>query len=174
LIKIQETILAKRELSGNTIFFPEVTASRFEVTFTYIQPLRITELAFFDSRPITEREQSLRFLAQPGHSYVVYYGADRYVGRIESETGDLMSDDGNVVMSSVPVVARNPLYLPADVDGDGVRDAFDNCVNDQNPDQADIDLNGRGDVCDDILQNSRCMTSDLCKDAYRIPGTDKF
>lgn len=36
-----------------------------------------------------------------------------------------------------------------DRDEDGVPDAVDNCADDQNPDQADGDLDGVGDACDD-------------------------
>jgi len=35
-----------------------------------------------------------------------------------------------------------------DTDGDGVADTKDNCPDDANPDQADADGNGIGDVCD--------------------------
>jgi hypothetical protein len=38
--------------------------------------------------------------------------------------------------------------LEADSDGDGVVDSLDNCVNMANPDQADSDNDGMGDVCD--------------------------
>lgn len=38
--------------------------------------------------------------------------------------------------------------FPVDSDSDGVLDANDNCPNTPNPDQADADGDGRGDVCD--------------------------
>jgi hypothetical protein len=42
-------------------------------------------------------------------------------------------------------ISSNP--MPADPDGDGVE--CDNCPNDSNADQADADMDGIGDVCDD-------------------------
>jgi hypothetical protein len=39
-------------------------------------------------------------------------------------------------------------FVVTDIDGDGVRDASDNCPLDANADQADIDGDGRGDACD--------------------------
>ena len=54
--------------------------------------------------------------------------------------------------------------LDLDIDGDGVIDINDNCVAGFNPDQADGDGDGIGDVCDSI--------SDLCTWAIDIcPGT---
>src|SRR5919201_3236883 len=38
--------------------------------------------------------------------------------------------------------------LPGDVDGDGVPNSSDNCPTVANPDQADSDRDGTGDVCD--------------------------
>jgi len=48
------------------------------------------------------------------------------------------------VVSSVP--------LP-DTDGDGIPDNSDNCPSQANPDQKDMDSDGRGDVCDPFPAN---------------------
>ena len=46
-------------------------------------------------------------------------------------------------------IAISGLYEPlVDSDGDGIPDEDDNCPNDSNPDQADNDGDGMGDVCD--------------------------
>ena len=68
---------------------------------------------------------------------------------------------GNVGFSNLFAV---DVSLDLDIDGDGVFDIDDNCVAEFNPDQADGDGDGIGDVCDSI--------SDLCTWAIDIcPGT---
>ncbi len=156
-----ETLVAKRELTSTSLRFPEVTASYFEVTFIHIQPLRISELDLIEAFPNVEQRQFLRFLAQPGQVYFVYYGADRYIDQIETEAGDLRNDQG-VFRVGVPVLERNHSYVPADTDGDGVRDMVDNCVHEYNPDQADIDRNGLGDACGDWDRDGWGNSEDNC------------
>ncbi|MCH7798075.1 MAG: PQQ-binding-like beta-propeller repeat protein [Planctomycetes bacterium] len=56
------------------------------------------------------------------------------------------------------------LSLDLDIDGDGVIDLDDNCVAEFNPDQADGDGDGIGDVCDSI-SDACTWAIDLC------PGT---
>ena len=56
------------------------------------------------------------------------------------------------------------LSLDLDIDGDGVIDLDDNCVAEFNPDQADGDDDGIGDVCDTI-SDACTWAIDLC------PGT---
>jgi hypothetical protein len=43
-----------------------------------------------------------------------------------------------------------------DTDGDGVSDSLDNCIKTPNPDQADFDHDGVGDVCDAPANNDEC------------------
>jgi len=53
-----------------------------------------------------------------------------------------------VEQAQVPDAQGDGKVLMADLDGDGVPDAADNCPQDANPDQADADQDGAGDVCD--------------------------
>jgi len=46
-----------------------------------------------------------------------------------------------------------PVAGLADLDGDGVADAVDNCLEVTNPDQADLNGDGNGDLCDPLLEN---------------------
>ncbi|MDG2272727.1 MAG: hypothetical protein P8L39_10510, partial [Halioglobus sp.] len=59
------------------------------------------------------------------------------------------SNDDVIISPVDPVDPVDPVVPPiADADNDGVPDANDNCVNDPNADQADADVNDKGDVCD--------------------------
>ena len=62
------------------------------------------------------------------------------------ETGDALDPYGNTNQRSITL---GPGTAPADADGDGVLDSTpDNCPLDPNPDQADSDSDGAGDVCE--------------------------
>ena len=106
-------------------------------------------------------EGKLRFLAIPGHSYRIFYDADQGFELTLPEAGDLRTDK-DVIAISRPAALANALYRPSDTDSDGVSDVFDNCSSDSNSDQADIDNNGRGDICDDFDRDGRINIKDNC------------
>ncbi len=53
---------------------------------------------------------------------------------------------------------------------DGFPDRFDNCVSVPNPDQLDIDSNGRGDMCDDFDRDGLINNVDNCES---LPNRDQ-
>lgn len=60
-----------------------------------------------------------------------------------------MNTNGKNWMITLAVfVLALPAAFGQDVDGDGVADAFDNCKYTYNPNQADMDADAIGDVCD--------------------------
>jgi Tol biopolymer transport system component len=70
---------------------------------------------------------------------VIVSGRPFDFGAIPNAAGGDGSDIGSFELNQEPI---------EDTDGDGVPDAFDNCALVSNPDQADIDGDGRGDACD--------------------------
>ncbi|MCA9356800.1 thrombospondin type 3 repeat-containing protein [Candidatus Nomurabacteria bacterium] len=156
-----KTVVATTQVYGSSVKFPETTANYFEVTFTYVQPLRISEISLIPKIVNQSVDQTLRFLAQPMMSYEVFLNADSSVSVTSSEAGNLTKDEGVLLLDRYPA-QTNMFYIPADVDSDGVRDTLDNCVKTFNPKQEDIDRNGRGDACEDFDRDGYMNNVDNC------------
>ena len=70
----------------------------------------------------------------------------RHGGRLSSMQGTARFEDEN---GQTAVIELLPFAGPeGDVDGDGISNGDDNCVNVINREQADLDGDGQGDVCD--------------------------
>ncbi|MEY3784389.1 MAG: hypothetical protein RLZZ230_711 [Candidatus Parcubacteria bacterium] len=156
-----QTVVAKRKMDSALVNFLEVTGRHFEINLTYAQPLRITELNLVQKNVLTNTQQNIRFLAQPQMSYDIYFHADQFVSVVVPESGNLSSEEGLLSLPGYNAIP-NYLYVPADVDGDGVRDIIDNCVRVANTDQTDIDRNGQGDACDDFDRDGLLNSVDKC------------
>lgn len=154
-------VVAPRKMESQTILFPRTTASRWTISFVYGQPLRITELRLNQEQAVKSSSLAVRFLAQPGVSYRLYFDPDRSVNIFVGEQGNLADDKGVLRLPLFPSLS-NPQYMIADVDGDSVPDIHDNCVTEANADQADADKNGRGDACDDFDRDGLINNKDNC------------
>lgn len=152
-------VLANSKLQQQTINFPKTTANEWTIKLTYSQPLRITELRLAQEGITSSR--ALRFLAQPSNTYRVYFDSDRRVEPSIGEAGNLTIDKDILRLASIPS-KNNPDYTVADIDKDGVADVLDNCVSQTNPDQLDVNGNGRGDACDDFDKDGLINSNDNC------------
>lgn len=157
----EKVVLAKKEMDQNTVNFPKTTSNKWTISYWYSQPLRISELKLVQENNLKNTLNSVRFLAQPGHSYRIYFDPDRYVSAPVGESANLSiaKDVMNLPNTSSQ---NNPDYVIADTDKDGVPDISDNCVSSPNPDQADINNNQRGDSCDDFDQDTIVNEQDNC------------
>jgi len=155
-------VLAQTQMRSTRTTFPETIAKKWTIKMKYAQPLRITELSLVQKTDAVT-SNGLRFLAQPGNTYRVYYNPDRIVQLTSGEAPNLRDDRG-VVRVSAAVAKENPAYMKADIDGDGIPDEADNCVSVVNTDQEDIDGNGRGDACDDFDRDGVMNSRDNCPD----------
>lgn len=159
----EQIVLAKRAMSRQTVRFPRTTSARWTVSFTIVQPLRISELRLHQENAQRTSERAVRFLAQPGQQYRIYFDPDRSARPRVGEAGNLAAVEDVAVVAAGPARA-NPRYVIADSDKDGVPDITDNCVAVSNADQADVNRNGRGDACDDFDADGIINSSDNCPD----------
>lgn len=157
----EKIVLARSRMQGTTVVFPKTSAREWNISLTYGQPLRISELVLNDEDGEVSSIRVLRFLAQPNHSYRIYFDADRSVLMRVGEVGNLFSDADVMHLATIPAQS-NTGYVLADTDGDGVPDIRDNCVSTTNSDQVDVNENGRGDVCDDFDKDGVMNMADNC------------
>lgn len=153
--------VAPKRMDASTVTFPQVYANRFEVTLTYGQLLRITNIELIENSIAKVDADTLRFIAQPEYSYKVYFNPDVQVSSSVLQGAQLQTEDEPYVLSEA-VVVDNPFYLPADSDSDGVRDIADNCKAVANADQTDADKNGEGDACEDFDKDGVMNNRDNC------------
>ena len=156
-----QIVVANKRMEANTVRFPKTVSSQWTVTLRYSQPLRVSELKLVSDDTVY-KSRALRFLAQPNNSYKIYFDPDRSVTLPRSEAGNLADDRDVLKLPKLPTVG-NPLYVVSDFDADSVPDVVDNCVSTANPDQADVNLNGRGDACDDYDKDGVINSKDNCQ-----------
>lgn len=154
-------VLATGPMRSRTVYFPETTASIWMISLTYGQPLRITDIKLLQRSVVLKDGRAVRFLAQPGSAYRIYFNPDRSVFVSTAEGGNL-SGDQDIVRTNSSAANENPAYVMADGDGDGLPDIRDNCVSLANADQVDTNSNGRGDACDDFDRDGRVNSTDNC------------
>lgn len=163
--------LALTKPIGEQEMFPKTTSSVWRVIFEYVQPLRLTEIKFHNVSASEITTRNLRFLAQPGQSYSIFFDADRHVNYKTLEAGNLFSKEGVVAMNASSPMP-NPAYKPSDTDFDGRPDMEDNCVSISNYDQADGDINGRGDACEDYDRDGVLGGKDNCPNTPNVVQQD--
>lgn len=84
----------------------------------------------------------------------------------EAKTGDPLA------ATHMPIPGLNPV-AGMDGDGDGVPNVLDNCPDDANPDQADQDDDGLGDVCDDSDGDTVPDATDNCVQVANLDQSDQ-
>ncbi|MDO8499911.1 MAG: thrombospondin type 3 repeat-containing protein [bacterium] len=164
-------VVANQRMDHSTTRFPQVTSNKWIITFTFGQPLRISELQLNQDSATKSSTRAVRFLAQPNHSYRIYFDPDRTVTAPVGEAGNLVSAKDILVIPAV-LSKNNPNYIVADVDNDEIPDTRDNCVYIANSDQKDLNNNGRGDVCDDFDQDGIVNFKDSCPDNPNLDQKD--
>ncbi len=164
-----KVLLARSQVSSNMISFPETYTGQLAVRFEHMQPLRISEIRLVSDS--VGASQRLRFLAEPGHSYKIF-ALPAYAPHISYPETPNLHDNSRVKTATTGAFQDNPLFVEPDSDSDGVIDMQDNCVNIANPDQKDIDKNGRGDACDDFDSDGVINIKDNCPNTPNVAQVD--
>ncbi|HPF38635.1 MAG TPA: thrombospondin type 3 repeat-containing protein [Phycisphaerae bacterium] len=94
---------------------------------------------------------------------------EQYAMHRNSATGNSVSFIVRASPTSVALQARLDDLLPGDRDADAVPDTIDNCPGVWQPDQADFDADGLGDLCDDDMDDDG-VPNDLDACLFSTPG----
>lgn len=147
-------------IEGGSAKFPMMSAKTVEISFTYTQPIRFTEVGvgLVKEEVVTS---SVRFVYLPKETYRLY--ADSPLGRemLPTPPIDLFSKKAEHEVT-VLAPSSNGFYKEKDSDGDGVANSLDNCPSVANTNQSDGNTNGAGDACDDYDYDGVMTASDNC------------
>ncbi len=157
----EQVLLPETFFNRNQINFPEANTNHYRIILHYIKPLRISEIKFYEKGAPQKIDNLVRFVAQPGEAYNIYYNADKYVNTKVKELPNFFTNQ-TVKLVNNRMIIVNPLYKKGDLDNDGIVDGKDNCINVVNPDQIDKDGNGVGDACEDFDYDGILNANDNC------------
>lgn len=156
----EEVVVADKPLSDLTFHFPQTQAREWDLMLTYTQPLRISEI-YFNQKDTTSSETHLLFLRQPEVSYRIYFNPEKEQGMTSNYQLASATNIDTVRLLHSDIV-QNYSFLQSDQDGDKVLDTVDNCPTVANPDQSDIDKDGKGDMCSDNDYDGVINSQDNC------------
>ncbi|MDO4880538.1 MAG: thrombospondin type 3 repeat-containing protein [Capnocytophaga sp.] len=175
------TSYALAEINVVTDAGPFVVTSQQEKTYWFInQPQTIKwDVANTDKGEVNVQTVTIYFSKDDGQNFsttlaenIPNNGTYSFTPSADytTEKGRFMiKADGNIFLAvnAGQIVVKQD----EDSDGDGILDSKDNCMFVANPDQADFDNDGIGDVCDDDKDGDNVRDSyDNCPD---IPNTDQ-
>ena len=114
----------------------------------------------------------LAWYAEPNTEYVLYRKPNfgQHTGYYVAAQRPLAIDEVTPRVF-VTTTENNPFYNP-DYDRDGIDDVDDLCPRNKDAGNADIDNNGRGDVCEDKDQDGHVAGKDNCPLVYNPNQTD--
>ena len=155
----EQVLIPEQFFAKSTLNFPKTKTDHYRITLKYVKPLRISEIVFFEQNAPQTVNNHVRFVAEPGYEYKIYYNTLSNVNLGNIELPDLT----NVSAKRLTAKSKdNPLYKKADTDDDGILDASDNCPTIANEDQLDKDNNGIGDACEDFDHDGVINAKDNC------------
>jgi MYXO-CTERM domain-containing protein len=120
--------------------------------------------------------QTNHIVALVGWDDTVTHSQGTGIWIMRNSWGDGWGEGGYMrIAYGVAMIEEDPTYIeyaaedPTDTDADGVPDVRDNCPTTPNPDQADADLDGKGDACDPTFNPTEQTVSLADDDTRTIP-----
>jgi hypothetical protein len=144
--------------------FPTIKVKGLQIKMKTPHFLRISEIRIIGQEE-SQQKNELIFFAEEGKSYFLYSDAHFGAKDFYPKKSQPLSFDELTPVFDFESSGKNPDFNP-DFDGDGINDVLDLCPKVVDPDNKDVDGNGRGDVCEDPDLDNIYSNKDNCPFVY--------
>jgi|GEM_PF-5600268 len=147
----------------------ESNTNTFVIMFHTSNLFALSEVRAYSDTTIEQQTNAVLFV-EPNSEYKIY--VDPYFGATQSEASTRPLNTDKATKTIVPESKQdNPLFRD-DYDADGLSDSVDLCPRVADASNADIDNNGRGDICEDKDQDGKVTAKDNCPSVYNPNQND--
>jgi len=153
----------------NQLSFASITPARLEVIFESPHYLSLNEVELLT--PSQDKSYGLVFFAKEGSTYQLFSNPESGQKRMYASERLPLRTNVDTPQFDLPTMTQNKNYNP-DLDGDGLVDTIDLCPSVSDSTNADVDNDGRGDVCQDPDQDNLMSHKDNCPFVYNRDQSD--
>lgn len=168
----QWSVIVDKASFKNQLTFPQIQPKQIRVLFETNNLLRLSELEWTTTNRQSNHSTQISFWAEEGDEFTLFIQPSFGQKALSINSTNPIRTDSSTPLFTLPSSApKNPVYNP-DFDKDGLNDNHDLCPQVADSSNADLDSNGKGDVCEDPDQDRINSSLDNCPFVANRDQTD--